>query len=322
MPALRPTRVLLPGLASVLAACASTSTSPSPSEDPLEGAEERMKVESYSSDSVREQTTLGVYLAQLDRSIQLWNELFLSGDATNDLQRMRGLREDIGFRTRKLFFEIVGELESGPVINRRVAAAAVGFADSEESLSPLLNALSDPDEEVVANALLGLAVLGDSSTPLETVAHFVQFGATPTLRGNAALAALEVLRSGGEGGEAVTEAARAGLRDDAPGVRTQCALVLAAQLDLASIDELGLQLTGDQIPGASMAASRALSYIGDRKIRQKGRVARILTAALGEVEGPVRAAVRNDLRKLAGRNYAEDEDWVEWAHRLPLEPVR
>jgi hypothetical protein len=30
-----------------------------------------------------------------------------------------------------------------------------------------------------------------------------------------------------------------------------------------------------------------------------------------------RTSVLNDLRKLSSRNYAKDEDWVTWAHRLP-----
>ena len=59
--------------------------------------------------------------------------------------------------------------------------------------------------------------------------------------------------------------------------------------------------------------------MGDHEKRQMGRVARVLTAALSHVDGRVKQSVLTDLRRLAERNYAKDEDWVTWAHRLPVE---
>ncbi len=302
----------------LLAACSSQGEKP---DSPLNDARERMKIEAYTSKAMQQQTTLGMYLAQLDRSIQLWNQVFLNGDKIADRQRLASLHANIAHRTEKLFFEILTELDSGPPINRRIAAAALGFADDERALSPLLNALGDSDQEVVANALLGLAMLGDLRTPTESLAHCIEYGETSVIRNNAALATLEILRSGGKGGEEVVEAARLGLHDDDPGVRTQSALILAQQLDSVSIPDLSMQMAEDPIPSAAMSAARAVAYIGSREIRHKGRVARAMTAALSKVDGRVRESLLHDLRRLAGRNYAEEEDWVTWAHKLPLEPL-
>lgn len=297
-----------------LLACASTGGE---SESPLEGAQERMQVEGYAQEALREKTTLGMALAQLDRSIQAWNQLFLNGSEATDGRRLRNLQDSITHRTRKLFYEIVDQLETGPPINRRIAATALGFAANEESLSPLLNALSDSDDEVVANALLGLSLLGDPDTPTSSLAGLIQSGTTPTIRSNAALATLEVLRSGASAAESVLPSARSGLHDQDPRVRTQCALILAHRMDVASIGDLSLAMLEDPVPSAAMAATRALAYMGSNDNRQKGRVARIMTAGLSRLEGGRRDSLLNDLRKLAGRNYAKDEDWVTWAHRLP-----
>jgi HEAT repeat protein len=305
-------------LLALFPACASTEGT---SGDALDGAKERMKITAYNPDAKLENITIGSALAQLDRWIQMWNNLFLSGSAATDAQRLQGLEDAIEHKTAKLYYQILAELESGPPYNRRVAAVAIGFVGSAESLSPLLNALSDPDDQVVANALLGLAVLGDSNTPTESLVHFMQFGATPAIRNNATLTTLEVLRKGGDGGEQVTAAARNALLDDDPGVRTQAALILAHELDVGAIDALALQLFEDPVPSAAMAASRALAYLGSKKVKYKGAVARVLTAALSRVSKPVRGSLLMDLRKLSSLNWAEDEDWVTWAHRLPPKPL-
>jgi len=279
-----------------------------------------MRVEAYNQQAIRSRDSIGGYLLQLDRSIQQWNQLFLDGKATNDARKLKGLYQSIGERTRKLFFEIVEQLESGPIQNRRVAAAALGFVGQEDALSPLLNALTDPDETVCANALLSLAVLGDARTPTGSLAHHLRFGASPRLRNNAALALLEVLRVGGDGGDEVVKAAREALVDDDPGVRTHAALILAHQRDVASIESLALQLGGDSTNSAAMAAGRALAYIGSKELPYQGQCARALAASLSRVEPMVKASVLSDLAKLAGKRYAKDEDWVIWAHRLPPGP--
>lgn len=294
----------------LLAACASTS-------EPEEEPRERMQVTAYSPQALRTQTTLGAYLMQLDRSIQSWNAMFLSGDRVRDAHTLRSLSVDIGHRAGKLYYELVETLETSRAPqNRAVAAAALGFVQTKDALTPLLNALADKNMQVRANALLGLAILGDPKTPLGGVVEAMQLGLTEEIRANAALAILEVLRAGGTPSEGVLDAARLGLHDEAPLVRTQCALILAHQDDEHSIDDLALQLYHDGVNTASMAAGRALAYLGSRNIRVKGRCARALAASLTMTNATVKASILDDLRKLARANFADEEAWVEWAHRL------
>lgn len=309
-PSPRPSRLPRPVLlaAILIPACAS----------PRRTAEgERMQVQVYNNDAKLERGSIGVHLARIDTSLQQWHQIFLAGNPRDDMVKLKGLSDDIRNRTARIFDEAVSQLETGAPFNRRVVAAALGFTQTERARTPLLNALSDPDQDVVANALLGLSVLSDPLTPLQGILHHLKFGSTDGIRSNAALAALEILRVGGDGGPTVVEAAQTGLRDDAPLVRTQCALILAHQLDVDSIEDLTLQLHGDSVNSAAMAAGRALAYIGSREVTAKGRCARALSAALSKLEGLVKASVLHDLRRLAARNYASDEDWVAWAHRLP-----
>ena len=300
-------------LALLLAACAATGED---SSAPVE-EKERMAVTAYSPEAVRTQTTFGAYLAQLDRSIQSWTAMFLSGDRARDGQKLRSLALDIEHRASKLFYELVEALETSPSEqNRCISAAALGFVRTEESLTPLLNAITDRSPEVRADALLGLAVLGDPETPLGGVVEAMRVGITPEIRSNAALAVIEVLRAGGTPSEGMVDAARLGLQSEEPLVRTQCALILAKEQDHIAIDDLSLQLSNDPVNTAAMAAGRALAYMGSREPTIKGRCARALAASLRLTNSTLKASVIDDLRKLARANYTTDEDWIQWAHRL------
>jgi len=304
---------LLLWLGLVLGACSAPG---SRGEGSREEARERMKVSVYDARAKLTNTTFGAYLVQLDNSIQAWTAMFISGDRVQDAHKLRALAVDIGTRAGKLYEPIVEALETGPPHNRRVCAAALGFVPNGAPLNPLLNALGDEDELVRANALLALAVLGDPTTPLGAILEQMGGGATVAIRSNAALALIEILRAGGKGDEGLVPAARLGLHDEEPLVRTQCALILAHQQDAASIDDLALQLYHDPVNAAAMAAGRALAYLGSRDPHVKGRCARALAASLGVTNATVRSSVLNDLRKLAQANFGSDEDWVTWSQRL------
>jgi len=276
-----------------------------------------LKVSVYNPGAMREQSSIGVFITTLDRTIQQWNHTFLTGSQDRDRRTLNRLEDTIRTRVQKLFEPLVAELESGPPYNRRVAATALGFADSELALNPLLNALSDPDQEVINNALVGLSILSYPTTPLQGILHQMRFGSTEQIRGNASLALLECLQSGSTSTPEVLEAARAGLLDDAPYVRTKSALLIAFERDVDSIDDLALQLYEDNLDSAAMAASRALAFLGKNEIRFRGRCARAMAASLGKVNDAVNSAVLRDLQILSGRNYPTHEAWVQWSHRLP-----
>lgn len=283
----------------------------------LAAERERLKVSVYNPGAIREQSSVGTYITTLDRSIQQWNHSFLTGNQDRDRRTLSRLEDAIRSRSLKLFDLLVEQLESGPPYNRRVAATALGFTSSDRALSPLLNALADPDQEVVNNALVGLSVLGEPTTPLQGIVHQMRFGSSEQIRGNASLALLECLQVGSPTIPEVVEAARAGLHDDAAYVRTKSALILAFERDVDSIGALALQLYEDDLDSTAMAASRAIAYLGKHEVRSRGNCARALTASLGKVNDTVNRAVLRDLQRLSGRNYPTHEEWVQWAHRLP-----
>ncbi|HIF39940.1 MAG TPA: hypothetical protein EYQ74_02420 [Planctomycetes bacterium] len=283
----------------------------------LAAERERLKVSVYNPGAIREQSSVGTYITTLDRSIQQWNHSFLTGSQERDRRTLNRLEDAIRSRSIKLFDLLVEQLESGPPYNRRVAATALGFTSSDRALIPLLNALSDPDQEVVNNTLVGLSVLGNPTTPLQGILHQMQFGSSEQIRGNASLALLECLQAGSPTIPEVVDAARSGLRDDADYVRTKSALILAFERDVESIGDLALQLYDDDLDSAAMAASRAIAYLGKHEIHSQGACARALTASLGKVNDAVTGAVLRDLQRLSGRNYPSHAEWVLWAHRLP-----
>ena len=283
----------------------------------LAAERERLKVSVYNPGAIREQSSVGTYIATLDRSIQQWNHNFLTGNKDRDRRTLNRLEDAIRSRSLKMFDMLVEQLESGPPFNRRVAATALGFTNSDRSLSPLLNALSDPDQDVINNALVGLSVLGDPTTPLQGILHQMRFGSSELIRGNASLALLECLQAGSPTIPEVVDAARSGLNDDGPYVRTKSALILAFEQDVESIGNLALQLSDDDLDSAAMAASRAIAYLGKHKIHSQGNCARVLTAALGKVNDAVTGAELRDLQRLSGRNSPTHAEWVQWAHRLP-----
>ena len=297
---------------SVAASC----TAPKESKG-LAAERERLKVSVYNPGAIREQSSVGRYITTLDRSIQQWNHSFLTGNQDRDRRTLNRLDDTIRTRSLKLFDMLVEQLESGPPYNRRVAATALGFTRSDRALVPLLNALSDPDQDVINNALVGLAVLSEPTTPLQGILHQMRFGSSEQIRGNAALALDECLQAGSPTIPEVVEAARSGLHDDAAYVRTKSALILAFVRDVESIGDLALQLYDDDLDSAAMAASRAIAYLGKYEIHSRGTCARALTASLGKVNDAVNGAVLRDLQRLSGRNYPTHADWVQWAHRLP-----
>lgn len=259
---------------------------------------------------------IGQLLARIDTAIERWNQLQLSGQSGEDREKARKLELWIQGDAHRRRAEIVEQLESGAPQNRTIAAMALGFTRETEVQSPLLAALDDSDPGVVSNALLGLWLLERSDTPLEKIAGLLRTSSDPTLRSNAALC-LASLTSKGAKDPAALEAARVGLLDAEPGVRSQCALVLGNLVDKASLDSLTDHLV-DPVPLVAAASARAIGHIGRNEPSAKGKAARALVAALDEAKGAAEKEVHSNLVYLAGVDHGKDaKDWLEWALRLP-----
>jgi hypothetical protein len=305
----QPAAALLAALPLLTLGCASTP----------EGDIEVQPIEEYNpiGPATRDADSIGKYLGDLSTSIAAWNTMTLG--AANDQERRKRSLLEINIRERvdKRHAEILTELETGPPRNRIIAAAALGFSSDPATLSPLVAALDDPEEQVVANALMGLGILASPDTPLGPVADILRGSPDPNARWSAADCALSVVTAGGDGA-AVLDAARAGLTDPEEAmVRSQCAMILALAGDTDSVDALG-ELLFDETPLVSTAAARSLAYLGERHDEVNGEAARALFAAFSAGDRKLRERVRPALVKLSRRNFEDDlEEWKEWVDRLP-----
>ena len=277
--------------------------------------------EPYDPNITKDRRLAGAVLADVDKSLRIWVNITLTGNSAKDGSTLNIVEADLRRKVRAKLLVIVEQLETGPPINRQIAAAALGFSGDPETLSPLLAALEDDSPDVVANALLGLSVLADPDTPRILVAAELEDVNQPfNVRSQAAraLRAVGLYDLGEADRAAVIRAARAALGDANEGLRPTGAIILAEVVDTNSVPELARALM-DPTPLVARAASRALARIGSVDRKFEGQAARALTAALEVVdEDRVRPAILKDLQALAGKNYGDDvEEWVRYAQKLP-----
>ncbi len=304
-----------------LAAC----TSPGDQQAPANGQEVDWigpeGPEPYDPNITKDRRLAGDILADIDKSMRIWVNITLTGNPAKDGSTLNIVEADLRRKVRSKLLVLVEQLETGPPINRQIAAAALGFSSDPETLGPLLAALDDDSPDVVANALLGLSILADPETPRILVAAELEDVRQPfNVRSQAARALRAVGLYDLEEADraAVIRAARAALGDANEGLRPNGAMILAEVVDTDSVPELARALM-DPTPLVARAASRALARIGSVDRKYEGQAARALTAALDVVdEDSVRPSILRDLQALAGKNYGDDvEEWVRYAQKLP-----
>lgn len=293
-----------------LAACKSTSSG-----SPVEpGADPKPIADLVERTNVPE--PIGKVISDLDLQMRAWTRLKMTAASPEERNKARELEKVITTKAHARRDELIEQLESGPVLNRVVAASALGFTHEREALSPLVASLDDANPEIVGNALLGLMILGDKDTPLERICARLRNDSDPWVRTNAAQCLSNLVQAGGKS-DCVLAAARLGLADPEAGVRSHCALLLATLLDTESLQAL-VDLVHDAVPLVTSAAVRALVWIGRHDDKSKGRVARELVALLDSSRNPLRSQVQRGLVELAGVSYGnETKAWAEWATRLP-----
>lgn len=303
-------RLALAAVLQVTAACASTSS------ESKDSSEARDRPAAELIEATNQPVPIGKLLTEIDASIRAWNNLLLTADTADERRKARMLEDNLSRVTHQRRGEIIEQLESGPLNNRVVAASALGFTRDIEAQSPLIAALDDTYPEVVGNALLGLMLLGRVDTPLDPICRLMQGSPDESVRRNAAQCIGSLVQTGARS-ECVRIAARQGLSDSEPGVRSQSALLLATLIDLDSLSPLCDRLY-DDTPLVAAAAARAVAYIGGESPPNKGTAARALARAFAEAKGPMLAHYRRALVELAGMDYGDEpKDWGEWANRLP-----
>jgi HEAT repeat protein len=258
----------------------------------------------------------GFSIASLDRSLEQWSELKLRAATSRDQNALAGLEASLERRTRQRRVELLNVLESGPPVQRRVAALALGFTREPSVLGPLLAVLADADEELQQKALLGIGVLALAETPIGMLRGRLLDSKDAWTRNNAAFALLGVARAGNASRELI-DAARAGLVDAEPGVRTQCASTLGLAGDREALPSLAL-LLDDPASLVALAAAASVARIGRECPELKGSAARVLAEPLDDAPAERRTQLLGALRWLSEQNLGEDaKPWLEWANKLP-----
>jgi HEAT repeat protein len=302
-------RIPIITLAALLAACASSSKSPTGLQQIEVDEIEPVKI-------VEEEAPIGMFLADLDKTMRAWTNLTHTANTPKERRQARQLELVLRHGASKRADELIQQLETGPPRNRVRAASALGFSGSAEALSPLLAALSDTSLDVVHNALLGLALLADPDTPVEPICKLMETSTDPHTRSNAAYALRNVIENGGDG-QAARNSARLALVDPEALVRVQAALILGLAADHNSIKPLADSIY-DEVPLVGKAAVEALTMIALDDGTYRGPVARSLVRALDKADSNARHHVRRALIEIADRDYGREvADWNEWAQRLP-----
>lgn len=257
----------------------------------------------------------GYFLTKIDDLMRVWSTA--NHDARNEKDRelVHAIADQINQEVWKYQAELIETLASGPPRGREVAAAALGFVRGPEALSPLMNALSDPEPAVVEKALLGLGVLADEATPLDPLLFHMRTNPEPRTRVNAAYAVYRIVIAGGRSA-AVGPACREGLLDPEWAVPTQCAGILGVLGDVEAIGPLGDVLLHEAaVPCQS--ATVALVRIVGRNESTRGRVARMLVDSIPRMKPSHHRLVFEGLTTLSGQEYVEDLDhWRSWAYGL------
>jgi HEAT repeat protein len=258
----------------------------------------------------------GFLLVKLDNEVRAWQNLKHTGSSPKDQRMLRSLERQLAQDTGLRRDDLLAELESQSRKNRAIAAVALGFTGDPEVVGPLYSALGDPDATVAHNALLGLAILADASTPLGRICFLLSTSEDGFTRVNAAYALSAITGAGGRDPE-VEPVCIAALDDKMGGVRAQAASVLGRLSSTAAITSLG-DLLYDEDPLVTRAAATALAAIALEHRTELGAIARLMVGAAARRKPTAKVVILLETRRLSSTDWGDDIDlWVEWAHRLP-----
>ncbi|HET6204723.1 MAG TPA: HEAT repeat domain-containing protein [Planctomycetota bacterium] len=250
--------------------------------------------------ATKQERAVGVVLTTLDNHLVAWNLAKLETPTTENLTRLHGIEVVIRTEARAQVEALLEQLRSGPPRNRRIAAAALGFAQDPRAVEALLEAAGDADGDLANNALVGLGALAAPSgprtegllPPLEPLFRMLEESTDGLRRTNAAFAIKRAVEAGARC-PALRERLVAALADGEGGVRAQCAAALGALGDAATAEAL-LARSEDPDPVVRASAAFALGCL--RVESARGRLEQLRLAS----EPGVREAARSALRLLDG----------------------
>jgi hypothetical protein len=211
------------------------------------------------------------------------------------------------------FDDVLAAFRGGLRERRLVAAWALGFSRVPENdlglvsrhveaRDALVAALSEPDDDLLRNSLLGLWKLGDAGTPLRPLLDLLVQHHDPEVRANAALALGAVLRP--ETLPAAVDALLVALGDREPRVRVHAAALARRFPSPAGTSRLLQLLPAEDTPLARAAMASAL---GAARAREAGPLLVGMLSSAIQVEA---VAAREALTEIYGQDAgARVADW-------------
>ncbi len=267
----------------------------------------------------QEPEEIGALMIELDSLIQSWNSAKL-GTTDTAARKRRVIENDIGRVSLKRFDDLRDQLMSGSPRNRAIAAGALGFSRSPDAIDLLIAVIDSDSAEISNNALFGLGILGSPDVPVTPLLRLLRTGEESKTRINAAFALQRTLAAGPvrpEDRDAIVEGLLDSIHDTEAGVRVQVISCLRVVMPPEAVDNLGDRLY-DEEELSALAAARALTDIGLEHGEVQGDAARHLYDAYIKARPSRKDLYRNEMMRLSKRNFGErDEDWRDWAYRLP-----
>ncbi len=206
---------------------------------------------------------------------------------------------------------------AGLIRNQQIAMAALGFSGRSSSLDSLLNGAAHPNPKISGNAVLGLAILGDSRTPPEVIARVMENDSFPDAVRTSAAWSLFRLQTARAKHAAINKIWKR---------------VLSGPIDENKLDGmLASALRGTGLSGDKIMSPEVVRYLGHPtpmvrmcaaislgRLKDPSHVDALLTLIEPSEQNPnVRLAARKSLQALAGghdRGY-DIEAWRELFQR-------
>jgi HEAT repeat protein len=187
---------------------------------------------------------------------------------------------------------------------RLVASGVLGFSGQKAAVPFLLSTLTDQNDMVKSNALLGIGLIGDKGTPISPLINALS-DKSPLVRGTGAFAISRVVERNNPRG-AVAPLVKM-LNDTEPSVRNETIRALAVCGDSTAVESLINKGLSDEYELIVINAVLTLGILKDHRAIEP------LIKVSGQKDNPsVKEAVLSALNYITDKQFESIADWQVW----------